>query len=440
MAENTIKLSWNLTNIVWKELEKKGIKTRTNSYGLLTNAFTQEELEQITHLNLENVSGSFEGLSNLTNLKSLRISSSKWNAYTSAKDLISITDKDIFEIEKLTNLQHLTINNQRLITSIDISNFTNLQSLELTKNEELVNIVGLDKNKTIGSLTIYDSNNLASIKNLDKFIEQNPNLFEINLDVLLFPEVIGYKQNGSFNQNALDRIKDLDSSCTWSETCGGNLIKINNYQIAQIHKKALAIVRNYCKSSSTAENVAVIDRWLAENVKYNYGALHSNLRGEVKDGILSGPIRGANGTYNAFMYNSCVCEGYTRAMQYMLKLKGIKTANVDCIAGKDNLHLADRDNDNEFIVFNYNGKSEFHSICRIDTDSGCYYCDPCWDAGHFQCGDKSLPYLLLTKEQISSDHTLSFNEKNISDKSPLPEDYVNHIKNIANNKITNNIK
>ena len=140
------------------------------------------------------------------------------------------------------------------------------------------------------------------------------------------------------------------------------------------------------------------------------------------------------------MYNSCVCEGYTRAMQYMLKLKGIKTANVDCIAGKDNLHISDKDNDNEFIVFNYDSKSEFHSICRIDTDGGCYYCDPCWNAGLFQAGDKSFPYLLLTKEQISKDQTLSLHEKVILNKQPLHQAYLNKIKNTANSKMNNNIK
>lgn len=36
-----------------------------------------------------------------------------------------------------------------------------------------------------------------------------------------------------------------------------------------------------------------------------------------------GPAGGTNGAYNAIMENTCVCEGYTRAMQYLLKLKGI---------------------------------------------------------------------------------------------------------------------
>jgi hypothetical protein len=80
-------------------------------------------------------------------------------------------------------------------------------------------------------------------------------------------------------------------------------------------------------------------------------------------------------------------------------------------------------------------KTGYHSICRVDRSGGCYYCDPCWDACSYQKGDKSLPYLLLTKEQISKDHTLSFDEQNISHQNPIPDYYMANIKSQANSKI-----
>lgn len=436
MENNEIQLPYNLAIAVWDSLAKKGIPKRTNKLGLMTNVFTQEEINQVTHLSLVNFSSSLDGISLLTNLKNLSITSTGSSAYKSSKDLISITDKDLFEIEKLTNLKHLSIDNQRLITSIDVSNFKNLQSLQLTKNEELVDITGLENNKTIGSLTLYDLNNLKPIKNFDKFIANNPELFETNLDVLLFPQAIGYKHmTNTINQAAYDRImNDIDAFSTWCETCSNKVITINNYQMKQLHKKAHSIVSKYCNGTIDIETIATVDRWLAENVKYNYGALGTTLRGEVKDGILQGPVKGVNGAYNAFIYGSCVCEGYTRAMQYMLGLKGIHTANTHCIACEDTMHMSEASYDNEFTVFNL-PKTGYHSICRIERDSGIYYCDPCWDAGRFQRGDKSLPYLLLTKSQISKDHTLSFNDKNISHKDPIPENYLNQIKTNANNII-----
>lgn len=44
------------------------------------------------------------------------------------------------------------------------------------------------------------------------------------------------------------------------------------------------------------------------------------------------------------------------------------------------------------------------------------YCDPCWDACQYQAkyGDKGLPFCLKTKAEISETHTLSFDERVIS--------------------------
>lgn len=120
---------------------------------------------------------------------------------------------------------------------------------------------------------------------------------------------------------------------------------------------------------------------------------------------------GANGAYNAFTYGTCVCEGYTRAMQYLLKLKGIKSHNVDCISGEDKLHMSTDKGSNKYKIYNLPHKG-YHSIVSIH-DVNYLYDDPCWNAGMYQKGDKSMRWTLLTKEEISRDHTLSFNERNI---------------------------
>lgn len=414
-----ISLSYGFAKEVWKNLEKRGIPMRTNPYGFMDCSFTPEELAKVKHISLVDNSYSIKGISHLVNLESLNISTTQLTAYTSKKDLISIEDNDVFEIEKLANLKHLTIDNQRKISQIDVSNLKSLQTLQLTRCEELVEITGLSENRSLSELVVYDVNNLSTIKNLDKFIENNQNLSELNLDVLLFPSAIGYKHaTGQYNLNAFEKIqKDLPYA-KWSETVATRLININNHQMHQMHKKALDVVRTYCKGVSDVETVASVDLWLSRNVKYNYDALDSKLRGEMRNGVLAGPIGGANGAYNALMYNSCVCEGYTRAMQYMLTLKGIKTANTHCIEGKDELHLAEAALDSEFRNVTL-PKSGYHSICRIERDSGIYYCDPCWNASMYQRGEKSMPYFLLSKEEISQDHTLSYNEQNVSHQMPV---------------------
>ncbi len=124
---------------------------------------------------------------------------------------------------------------------------------------------------------------------------------------------------------------------------------------------------------------------------------------------------GANGAYNAFTYGTCVCEGYTRAMQYLLRLKGIKSHNVHCISGEDKLHMSTDKQENMYKIYDLPDDG-YHSIISID-DVDYLYDDPCWNAGRYQKGDKSMPWTLLTKEEISRDHTLSFNERNIDNNT-----------------------
>ena len=100
-----------------------------------------------------------------------------------------------------------------------------------------------------------------------------------------------------------------------------------------------------------------------------------------------GPAGGTNGAYNAIMENTCVCEGYTRAMQYLLKLKGINSHNVDCYAGKDTTHMADSKGENKYTTYKL-PTDGYHSIICID-DYYSLYDDPCWNACRYQKGDKA---------------------------------------------------
>ncbi|MBO5345007.1 MAG: leucine-rich repeat domain-containing protein, partial [Clostridia bacterium] len=350
MAQEKIGLNYGLAKAVWQDLERRGIPMRKDPVGLMDCRFTKEELAMVKSITLADNSFGIKGISHLENLESLTITTSQRTAYTPRSQLISIEDRDVFEIEKLSKLKHLEISNQRLITSIDITNFPNLQTLTLTRNEELESIYGLGQNRSLYSLTVYDSNNLQRIADLDKFVEQNQNLEDLNLDVLMYPWAIGYNpRNGSINQNALDKITKDIPYATWTETITRRDIKINNHQMAEMHKIALDAVTKYCpRNVSDIETIAGVDRWLSRNVKYNYDALGTKLRAQSKDGIVYGPIGGVNGAYNAFKYNSCVCEGYTRAMQYMLGLRGIRTSNTHCIAEKDTLHLSEKENDTPY--------------------------------------------------------------------------------------------
>ena len=83
-----------------------------------------------------------------------------------------------------------------------------------------------------------------------------------------------------------------------------------------------------------------------------------------------------------------------------------------CISGKDNLNMANGANETKYTRYNLPDDG-YHSIICIE-DEYCLYDDPCWNAGIYQKGNKSMPWVLKTKEEISQDHILSFAERNVS--------------------------
>lgn len=185
----------------------------------------------------------------------------------------------------------------------------------------------------------------------------------------------------------------------------------------QMHNKSCKILAdNVPDNARRRDTIIGIEEYLAQNVTYDHEAVEDKSRTASEDGISVGAIGGANGAYNAIMLNRCVCEGYTRAMQYLLKLRGIHSRNVRCIGEKDTLHLADKAK--ETIYTKYELPDEgYHSIICIE-DEDLLYCDPCWNAGLYQAknGNKSLPFTLLNKNEISKTHTLSFQERKVSNE------------------------
>lgn len=403
--------------------EKIGFIPRKNKIGIMTFEFTREELELIDKLNFENpVRGEIEGVELLPNLKTLVIESQGNTAYKQDKNIASITDKDSSCIYKCKNLENLTIENQAKLSYLDVSQMKKLHLLSVNRNSRLEEISGLEDTTELWQLDCYGNESLMQIGDLNKTIMQNEKLTDLNLDVLLFPDAMGLDvKSGELNEDTIKRFEDMNIS--WQEILSSEKnIKINNYQMVNMHKKACQAleeyVPKYCEKRTT---VIGIEQYLAENVKYDNGALNTNhshtydSKDDDLPAIVTGPLGGANGAYNAFTYGTCVCEGYTRAMQYLLKLKGIKSHNVHCISGEDKLHMSTDKQDDIYKIYDLPDDG-YHSIISID-DVDCLYDDPCWNAGRYQRGDKSMPWTLLTKDEISRDHTLSFNERNIDNNT-----------------------
>lgn len=429
--QERIKLPSSLALIVWKELrEKHGIQQRKDKQGFPDWSCTKEELGLITKLKIENPNrGNLKGISQLYNLQSLTVVSVGSSEYKKSNDVATITDAEMKEICQITGLKFLEINNQADISFFDVTKLENLQYLSIKNNSNLEEIFGLDEKTKLEEITCYGNRSLMQVQGLDKCIAQCEELMDLDLDVLLFPESIGYNsKTGEYNQEVAKKIAEIANSTgtvKWHEALPGlkytaykrDSIQINHYQMIQMHNKSCKILAdNVPENARRRDTIIGIEEYLAQNITYDHEAVEDKSRTASEDGISVGAIGGANGAYNAIMLNRCVCEGYTRAMQYLLKLRGIHSRNVRCIGEKDTLHLADKAK--ETIYTKYELPDEgYHSIICIE-DEDLLYCDPCWNAGLYQAknGNKGLPFTLLNKNEISKTHTLSFQERRVSNE------------------------
>ena len=417
------------------------INTRLAEMGIVHNGagFTRDILNQITDLKIDVKYGvNLSGIENLEMLNRLTIYYERKTEALLKRNIASINEDDMKAISGCKSLTDLSIINQAFIEEIDVSGLTQLKSLQISFNQYLYNIKGLENLECLEDLVIYGNNRLYPLKNLNEVILNNENLDLLRLDVLMFPDAIKYdKENGSYDINALKKIAKLNAE--WCEQINGrvpkseietirmsknqNYVKYNTAQMINLHNKSCQIIHDYVpKDCGAMDAVIGIEQYLAQNVKYDMEAL-SSFNGQVYKSSFNGQIGGTNGSYSAIMGGIAICEGYTHAMQYLLKLKGIRSHNVACYAiASENTSprvslekLKSMSNKDSGIV-NDGYLPLNHSIICID---GFYelYDDPTWNASHYQSGDKSFPYMLLSKkEMIEKKHYLSPGEREIRNR------------------------
>lgn len=425
--DSAIILNAKLASIVNKALREMGIEHKSAK-------FSKEQLDLVTSIKIDPVSKilDLQGIEQLKNLQTLVISNGEQRTEgLLKKNIKSIDEKNMEAICNCTSLKNLTIKNQAFIEKIDLSKLQNLEQLDISYNQYLKEVEGLDKLKKLQSLTVFGNNRLYTVKDLDNIILSN-NLRKLNLDVLMFPDAIGYdKDSGRFNVNALKKIVEIDTK--WCEQINGltnprggaiSTVKFSNYEMIKLHNKACEILeKNVPRGASKWDTISGVENYLAQNVKYDYEGLKDK-KSKTVFGEDLGQKYGINSAYNALMYNKAVCEGYTHAMQYLLKLRGIRSHNACCFIKRsekfddsfiDKLtKMSDAnysiDNDGEFPLN--------HSIICIDGAIPLYD-DPTWNAGHYQQGDREFKWVLRQKSEILKDHYLSPGEREQKDmRSP----------------------
>jgi len=410
-----IKLPYKIGIPIVKYLSNLGIEPRKDNGGGLSFQFTQEELDQVVNIIIdEPTAGCLQGIEYCRNLKSLSIINKSYSAFSNSN--MSISDVDIKIISKLTSLESLSIVGQKGISWVDVTDLINLERLTIERNNTIDLVEGLESLKNIKEVSIFGNKELFELQGIINLINDN-NLDLLELDLLNFPEVSEFMPKLLSIQN-----------CQFYETCSsGKDVHYNCGTAFLFHKKTLEIIDEILSAnpSNIVDTIILIEKYLAEHITYDYEALEKEGRYHEVNGVKRGLNNGTQSAYNGLMYGSCVCEGYTRSMQYLLKLSNIKSKNVYCVSGKDKIKINEH----------YNNQLElpddgYHSIIRVDLNNGIYYCDPCWDSCRWHRGDTSLPYCLKNRSDISQDHTLSFEENGVGGIYPsISQEYIESLLN-----------
>ena len=422
-----IKLPISLGLIVVEILKKQNIEPRKVENGMfkgmLSLEFSQEELDLVKEINITNPSsGCLDGIENLRCLESLQITTTGSTAYQ--KSPASITDNDISKIAKIKNLKFLKIDNQSKISWVYLDHLENLEYVKITRNTSLEEIYGLNKLHKLKEFIEYGNKELFVLDGIGELINQNE-LETFQIDFLHFDEVYEY----------LDKLNLI--SCNFSETLRGKNITIDYTLLKMLyfHNRCLEIAKEAQKFSlDTKSQIIYVENYLAKNIVYDYDALKTKKRVHYENGVKRGKSYGTNSAYNGIMFGTAVCEGYTRSMQYILKLMGIKSKNVHCIGGANKISINESYHNQVSLP-----DDGYHSIVRIDSQNSIYYCDPCWDSCRFHRGDNTLPYCLLTKKEILKTHTLSFEEDDVIYDISYPRDYVSNVIEYLNEKEKSNL-
>lgn len=420
-----VKLPLYLGMEVWEELEKKGIQRRFDSMGMLSFEFSQEELDSIEKLKIHNpVAHSVKGISNLRNLKVLaldrdypkikgfRLKSGVYmpqEEFTHSRDISSIGDEQAREIEKLERLESLTMVGQSKVTSFDVSKMKSLKHLNISGNMRLETIDGLEKLQELESLTLIGNHQLRSADGLNKCLN-NETIESVKLNPQLFPTAIAFDTRTHEEDTGLiEKMKAGDIDISFFERYTSlNDIKMSIQHMLTAHEKAKEIVKSIAElKPNIREKIILSQAYLGDKVVYDGRAMegdHTHMEGNRAVGLW----HGANGMYNCLVLNECVCEGYTRGAKYLLELQGIHSREVSCVLSKDSGLMRANDDPGATINLPADG---YHSVLLVDDiETGeLGYCDPCANAAYYKA-KRTLPYMLMGKEEMKETHTLSLEE------------------------------
>ena len=307
------------------------------------------------------------------------------------------TTKEInFIIQSFPNLKKLTIKNQDNLQVLNLSNLYQLEELNITSNDKLFKMTNLEELSNLEKLTFYNNNLFSSISinKLVNYIKENKDK-SFNIDVLYFKDVF----------------PDLPSNIVWSEFLKEKTLvehlTYKNEEMLKVYKKALSIINKYLESGDTdEEKFAILYEWLTKNVTYDFASLKNTNNKKLA----------SNGTVGAFLDNKAVCQGYTKAMQFFLKILNIPSLDISCVMDDDARKRKSYSLDGRMMP-----SYADHSIIKVRLSNNTFYNDISSDSirAMFGFGKK---YFLMSKDEIEKTHKLVGQEETLAYKSISDEE------------------
>lgn len=421
-----IKLNATLALAVAKSLkENNGITEKIDKYGMINYSFSEEELGLVKILVLNSITaGDLEKLEKIPNLEKLVVHNDLNEKDKNGEEL-SITAREVEKIERCKNLKSLIIIGQKGMKTFDVSNMKSLEFLKISNNPDLVKIDGVDQLSGLLSFQIYGNQKLNTIEKLNTAIKNSKCLSNLVLDSVLFPDVINYEpRTGEFDHEVYLDLKNIKTLYFEEIFEMNRTIDLSLEQMVLMHNKACEILSENIQENANKRDVVVAaEIYLTRNVVYDDEALEHkhNYNDDEQCQVTpsrfryaNSPMHSASGAYNAFMYNQCLCEGYTCAMQYLLKLRGILSYIVYTKLSKERFIIDGKLHDELFEKLELD-REEFHSILSV-VDLKNLYSDPCLNARAYKKCDKVMPFMLKTKNEMEITHEFISDESDIQNR------------------------
>lgn len=406
-----IRLNYEIGKFVRQALSKK-FKDKPappkipNAYNY-NETFSKEEIEAITSLEVFDVEITLADLTKLPNLKQLSLKSSQNSSNTLTEDNIKILQNLPLEV--------LEIDGYNGLSTFDFIDYSEkLWSVSLTNCLDLTTIKNIPCD--LSSFRCIGNHNLKNIysivgETLEAFASNITNISDWDLDVSFAPELfkqLSQKQK-RYTKSDLDVIAQ---TLKFGEEISRRIYIHNFGQIKTLQDKVAKISQDIIPQNATdLEKFSILYKWICENIKYDYAGLESSYRRHKSESFVVegkpmnlaiGEKFGTNNYLNGILFGTCVCEGFSKTLQYMSIYNGLKTNLVLCHAGE-----------NPDIKYD-------HSIMQYEDGAQTFFCDITWDASRYQKGLKDFKYFMLSEEDMSIDHkdikTLS-NRKQKTDKT-----------------------